>query len=86
MTPEHRVIALAARQDYDGFYNLEVGLREAKGWPSFLDLYTVTFSGSDEAQVLRGAVVFRDSLLAGLQTGPYGALSLSGFGTARRRL
>lgn len=30
MTPEHRVIALAARQDYDGFYNLEVGLREAR--------------------------------------------------------
>ena len=82
MTPEHRVIALAARQDYDGFYNLEVGLREAKGCPPFLDLYTVTFSGSDEAQVLRGAVVFRDSLLAGLQTGPYGALSCQVLGPA----
>lgn len=82
MTPEHRVIALAARQDYDGFYNLEVGLREAKGCPPFLDLYTVTFSGSDEAQVLRGAVVFRDSLLAGLQTGTYGALSCQVLGPA----
>ncbi len=33
MTPEHRVILLASRQDYDGFYDLEVGLREAKGRP-----------------------------------------------------
>ena len=82
MTPEHRVILLASRQDYDGFYDLEVGLREAKGCPPFRDLYTITFSGPDEGQVLRGAALFRDSLLSCLETAPYRGLSCHVLGPA----
>lgn len=62
MVPEHKVITLAASQDYDGFYELEIDLRRAQGSPPFGDLAEITFSGQDEAAVLRCAAKFRDSL------------------------
>ena len=62
MLPEHKVIQLASRQDYDGFYELEIGLRQRLGYPPFGDLASVTFSGQEEARVRRGAAIFRDSL------------------------
>ena len=62
LNPEHRVINLAARQDYDGFYELEIGLRQVQQCPPFGDQALVTFSGLDEGAVMRGAVMFRDSL------------------------
>ena len=71
MTPEHRVITLAAQQDYDGFYDMEIGLRQVQQCPPFGDLAVVTFTGQDEAGVLRGAVKFRDSLRAILAQSPY---------------
>ena len=71
MVPEHPVITLAAKQDYDSFYELEIRLRQAQKLPPFGDLATVTFSGQDEAVLLRGAVKFRDSLLACLKDGAY---------------
>ena len=71
MTPEHRVITLAAQQDYDGFYDMEIGLRQMQQCPPFGDLAVVTFTGQDEAGVLRGAVKFRDSLRTILAQAPY---------------
>ena len=71
MNPEHRVICLAAKQDYDGFYDLEIGLRKTLQCPPFGDLALVTFSGMDEAALMRGAVVFRDSLRAVLKQPEY---------------
>ena len=71
MVPEHQVIRLAAKQDYDGFYDLEIGLRRVQQLPPFGDLLTVTFTGMDEARVLRGSVAFRDALTACLQQVPY---------------
>jgi len=62
MVPEHRVIKLAANQDYDGFYEMEIALRERQNFPPFGDQASVTFTGQDEGQVLRGAAKFRDSL------------------------
>ena len=73
MTPDHQVIRLAAKQDYDGFYDLEIGLRKLQQVPPFGDLTTVTFTGQDEAAVLRGAVKFRESLAACLKQPEYGA-------------
>jgi len=67
MVPQHSVITLAARQDYEGFYDLELNMRKMQGCPPFGDLGTVTFTGQDEAAVLRGAVKFRDSLRILLQ-------------------
>ena len=71
MAPEHRVITLAARQDYDGFYAMEVQLRQAQNNPPFGDLATITFTGPDEGCVLRGAAKFRDSLRSCLQQPNY---------------
>lgn len=82
MTPEHRVIVLASQQDYGGFYELEAGLREAKGCPPYRDLYTITFSGPEEGQVLRGAALFRDSLLGCLEADPYRGLACQVLGPA----
>jgi len=62
LVPEHQVIRLAAEQNYDGFYELEIRLRQVQNAPPFADLVTVTFVGQDEAAVLRGAAKFRDSL------------------------
>jgi primosomal protein N' (replication factor Y) len=71
MVPSHQVIALAAKQDYDKFYDLEINLRRVQNAPPFADLATVTFTGQEETAVLRGAAKFRDSLNACLQQTPY---------------
>ena len=62
MVPKHKVLELAAQQDYDSFYELEIGLRRVQGCPPFGDLTSITFVGQEEARVLRGAAKFRDSL------------------------
>ena len=62
LVPDHQIIKLAAKQDYDGFYNLEIGLRRVQNLPPFGDQVIVTFSGEEETAVLRGAVKLRDSL------------------------
>ena len=71
MNPEHQVIKLAAKQDYDGFYDLEIGLRRLQGVPPFGDLVTITFTGQEETAVLRGAAKFRDSLMTCLKEPSY---------------
>ena len=71
LVPEHQVLNLAARQDYDGFYDLEIRLRQMQNLPPFGDLVTVTFTGQEEPQVLRGAAKFRDSLVLCLKEEPY---------------
>ena len=71
LTPEHQVIRLAAAQDYDGFYDLEIKLRQIQKNPPFGDLATITFIGEEETAVLRGAAKFRDSLIACLKLPEY---------------
>ena len=71
LVPQHQVICLAAQQDYDGFYELEIGLRRVQNAPPFGDLATVTFLGQEETMVLRGAAKFRDSLIACLKQPAY---------------
>ncbi len=71
LVPEHKVITLAAAQDYEGFYQLELRLRRVQQCPPFGDQTLVTFSGPYEARVLRGAVKFRDSLTQLLQSPAY---------------
>ena len=62
LVPEHQVIRLAAKQDYDGFYDLEIQLRRIQNAPPFGDFALITFIGQEESSVLRGAAKFRDSL------------------------
>ena len=71
MNPLHKVITLAANQDYDGFYDLEIGLRRVQNAPPFGDLAMVTFTGMDEARVLHGAAKFKMSLMNLLNTADF---------------
>jgi primosomal protein N' (replication factor Y) len=71
MVPEHQVLNLAANQNYDGFYELEIKLRQLQNLPPFGDLVTITFTGQEETQVLRGAAKFRDSLVQCMKVPPY---------------
>ena len=71
LVPEHKVINLAAKQDYEGFYQMEIALRKVQNCPPFGDLLTVTFTGQEEGRVLRGATKFRDSLSACLRREEY---------------
>ena len=73
MNPAHKVITLAANQDYDGFYDLEINMRRVQNVPPFGDLAIVTFTGMDEARVLHGAVKFKNSLTALLMRPEYQA-------------
>ena len=71
LVPEHQVIKLAAKQDYDGFYDLEINLRRVQNAPPFGDFGLVTFTGQEEGAVLRGAAKFRDSLTGLLKQPEY---------------
>lgn len=71
MVPQHKVIELAASQDYDSFYELEIGLRRLQKCPPFGDIVTVTFTAENEGALLRGAVKFRDSLRSCLSEDGY---------------
>lgn len=71
LLPAHPVINLAARQDYESFYKLELEMRRVQQCPPFGDLVTVTLTGEDEGKLLRGAAKFRDSLRACLQLPDY---------------
>ena len=52
-SPHHPVLNLAARQDYDGFYENEIGLRRATGAPPFSDYLVFTVFGGEELRVLK---------------------------------
>lgn len=59
MTPRHTVLTLAAQQDYDQFYQLELSIRQLHGLPPFRDLYTMTFVSWIEGRAVSGAARFR---------------------------
>ena len=69
--PEHSVITLAAKQDYDSFYNLEIGLRKQLQSPPFGDFAIITLTGQEEARVLHGAAKLKSSLHNLLQQPEY---------------
>ena len=78
MVPEHRVINLAARQDYDGFFELESSLRRVTASPPYGDIAHITFTGENEGAVMRGAAMFRDSLGQWLEHAGAGEFALLG--------
>ncbi len=62
MTPENQTIIQAANQDYEGFYNSEIYMREMQWVPPFTDIYSITVTGTNEALVMRCCVFIRDSM------------------------
>ena len=71
LVPEHQVIQLASRQDYQGFYDLEINLRRVQNAPPFSDIASLVLIGQEEVAVLRGAAKLRDSLIACLRQPAY---------------
>ena len=67
-TPCHEVIELAARQDYNGFYEREIKLRSLQGVPPILDLISITCTGADETTVLKCITDIRRTLQTRLPT------------------
>ena len=82
MAPAHRVITLAAKQDYDSFYDMEIHMRQIQQCPPFGDLVSVSFTGENEGQVIRGAAKFRDSLQHCLQQPAYTQIQCTALGPA----
>ncbi len=82
LVPDHQVLKLAARQDYDSFYELEIGMRKTLHNPPFADLVEVTFTGKEETAVLRGAAKFRDSLVYILKSPEYAGIPAGVLGPA----
>ena len=82
LVPEHKVITLAAQQDYDGFYDMEIALRQVQNLPPFGDLVHVTFTGQEEARVLHGGTKFAASLHACAKQEPYKDSIISVLGPA----
>ena len=71
MTPEHPVIKLAAKQDYDAFYEMEIAIRQMHRCPPFADLFFITFTGLYEDRVMQAAGRFRDRLRAQLKSAAF---------------
>ena len=71
LVPEHQIIKLAALQDYEGFYDLEINLRRVQNAPPFGDVAVITVTGQEETAVLRGTAKFRDSLQGCLRNPAY---------------
>ena len=69
-TPENYVIALAAQQDYRGFYELEIASRKMMKYPPYTDLCLIGFAGVQESQVRDAAGRFLADL-QGLATRGY---------------
>ncbi|MFY9199086.1 MAG: primosomal protein N' [Acutalibacteraceae bacterium] len=68
IVPENEVIKLAAKQDYETFYNTEIKIRQAMTYPPFCDICVIGFSGLKETQVRAGAKVFLDNMKQKLHT------------------
>ncbi len=82
MVPEHKVITLAAQQDYNSFYEMELQLRRVQNAPPFGDLALITITGQEESRVLHGAVKLRDSLNILLKDPRYAAERCTALGPA----
>jgi primosomal protein N' (replication factor Y) len=54
-TPENYAVQRAAAQDYYGFYDEEIQLRQLMGYPPYSDLFQVVFAAKREADAKNGA-------------------------------
>ncbi len=57
-TPDNYVIELAANQDYEGFYDVEISTRKMMKYPPYTDLCMFGFVGVEEQDVRQAAYRF----------------------------
>lgn len=61
-TPQNEIISLAAEQNYDGFYEQEIMMRNLRSSPPFRDFFVITATGLNENSVLMGCLRLRRGL------------------------
>ncbi len=61
-SPEQETLRFAAAQDYDAFYEAEIGLRKALNYPPFCDLLVITLSGPEQSRVFAAAMDFHNAM------------------------
>ena len=60
--PDNEILRLAATQDYEKYYDVEIAFRKASVFPPFCDLITVNFSSAVEMSVENAVKVFGAAL------------------------
>ncbi len=75
-SPLHEAIILAAKHDFNAFYNNEIKTRQAINYPPFCDMIAVGFSGANDAMTAECAKRFARQLSA--DTAPGGNVRLLG--------
>jgi len=79
--PDNTIISLAAQQDYDEFFNMEISLRKAMLYPPFSDIGVAAFIGKDKARTLEASKYFADEL-ARIASSEYSDLPMRVMGPA----
>jgi len=69
-TPENHVIELASKQDYQGFFKIEIAARKMMKYPPYTDLCMFGFLGKEESEVKQAAMRFL-KMLENAVTGEY---------------
>lgn len=62
-TPDNLIISMAAKQDYNTFYNTEINVRKAMLYPPFADICLIGFVGDNQTQTLKAANGFLQSFI-----------------------
>lgn len=62
--PDHFVLNLAAKQDYDEFYNEEIALRRELIYPPFCDICVIGFAAALESKAIEASEWFTRELTA----------------------
>lgn len=62
--PTNDIIKLAADQNYEEFYDTEIGMRKACVFPPYCNLCTISFQGAKEERVLKASLNFLNDLKA----------------------
>ncbi|MBQ7362907.1 MAG: primosomal protein N' [Clostridia bacterium] len=66
-SPANETIRLAARQDYESFYDGEIAIRRELGYPPFADMVQLTLTSESEHKLFSAAKELSDTLIAKLE-------------------
>ncbi len=61
-TPDNYAVQRAAAQDYSGFYEDEVQLRQLMGYPPYSDLFQLVFASKNESAAKNGALIWHEQI------------------------
>ena len=77
--PDHDVIRLACKQDYEAFYEREIRLRRLLVFPPFCDIALLTLSHQNEHTLFAGAKMLTEQLKEAI-AGEYNDVKIIAFG------